>query len=154
MKLKVDRRWKKATYTIGILYVDGVRFCETLEDTDRGLKQSETEAAILAKKVYSMTAIPTGTYDVSMNIVSPKYAAIKSWQDFNGGKMPRILSVKGFEGILIHPGNTALDTYGCILVGDNKKVGQLLNSRKTFEKLYRKMRAAADREEKITLDII
>ena len=154
MRLKVDRRWKKATYTIGILYVDGVRFCETLEDTDRGLKQSDTEAAILAKKVYSMTAIPTGTYDVSLNAVSPKYAAIASWENFNGGKMPRVLGVKGFEGILIHPGNTALDTYGCILVGDNKKVGQLLNSRRTFEKLYRKMKAAADMNETITLDII
>ena len=68
--------------------------------------------------------------------------------------MPRVLGVKGFEGILIHPGNTALDTYGCVLVGDNKKVGQLLNSRRTFEKLYRKMKAAADMNETITLDII
>ena len=41
MKLKVDRRWKKDTYTIGVLYVDGVRFCETLEDRDRGLKQGD-----------------------------------------------------------------------------------------------------------------
>ena len=154
MKLKIDRRWKKATYTIGILYVNGARFCETLEDTERGLKQSDTEETILAKKVYSMTAIPTGSYEVSMDIVSPKYAAIKSWKDFNQGKMPRVLGVKGFEGILIHPGNTALDTCGCVLVGDNKKVGQLLNSRRTFEKLYRKMKAAADMNETITLDII
>ena len=154
MKLKIDRRWKKATYTIGILFVDGVRFCETLEDTDRGLKQTDTEASILNRKIYSLTAIPTGTYEVSMNIVSPKYAAIKSWRDFNGGKMPRIMDVKGFSGVLIHTGNSALDTYGCVLVGENKKVGRLLNSRRTFEKLYRKMKAAADRKEKITLDII
>ena len=154
MKLKIDRRWKKATYTIGILFVDGVRFCETLEDTDRGLKQTDTEASILNRKIYSLTAIPTGTYEVSMNIVSPKYAAIKSWRDFNEGKMPRIMDVKGFSGVLIHTGNSALDTYGCVLVGENKKVGRLLNSRRTFEKLYRKMKAAADRKEKITLDII
>jgi len=154
MKLKIDRRWKKATYTIGILFVDGVRFCETLEDTDRGLKQTDTEASILNRKIYSLTAIPTGTYEVSMNIVSPKYAAIKSWRDFNEGKMPRIMDVKGFSGVLIHTGNSALDTYGCVLVGENKKVGRLLNSRRTFEKLYRKMKAAADRKEEITLDII
>jgi hypothetical protein len=131
-----------------------VRFCETLEDTDRGLKQTDTEASILNRKIYSLTAIPTGTYEVSMNIVSPKYAAIKSWRDFNEGKMPRIMDVKGFSGVLIHTGNSALDTYGCVLVGENKKVGRLLNSRRTFEKLYRKMKAAADRKEKITLDII
>lgn len=154
MKLKVDRRWKKETYTIGILFIDGVRFCEVLEDRDRGLKQSMTTAEIAKIKVYGETAIPTGTYEVTLNVVSPKYAAIGSWKNFNGGKMPRVLGVKGFEGILIHPGNTALQSNGCLIPGENKKVGQVLNSRRTFEKLYRKMKAAADRKEKITLDII
>lgn len=154
MKLKVDRRWKKETYTIGILFIDGVRFCEVLEDRDRGLKQSMTTAEIAKIKVYGETAIPTGTYEVTLNVVSPKYAAISSWKNFNGGKMPRVLGVKGFEGILIHPGNTALQSNGCLIPGENKKVGQVLNSRRTFEKLYRKMKAAADRKEKIILDII
>jgi len=154
MKLKVDRRWKKETYTIGILYVDGVRFCETVEDRDRGLKQSDTEESIRARKIAGETAIPTGAYEVAMNIVSPKYAAIASWKNFNGGKMPRVLNVKGFEGILIHPGNSALDSWGCLIPGENKQVGRVLNSRKVFEKLYRKMKAAYDRKEKITLDII
>ena len=48
----------------------------------------------------------------------------------------------GFDGILIHPGNTALDTLGCILVGRNTKVGQLTASRDTFKELYRKLEAA------------
>jgi len=118
------------------------------------LKQSDTEESIRARKIAGETAIPTGAYEVAMNIVSPKYAAIASWKNFNGGKMPRVLNVKGFEGILIHPGNSALDSWGCLIPGENKQVGRVLNSRKVFEKLYRKMKAAYDRKEKITLDII
>ena len=73
MKLKVERKWKKDTYTIGILYVDGVRFSETLEDKDRGLSDRWMESAILKKKVWGETAIPTGTYEVQMSY-SPKFA--------------------------------------------------------------------------------
>lgn len=154
MNLKLDRRWKKATYTVGILYVDGVRFCETLEDRDRGLFQGDTLAQIKSLKVYGETAIPIGKYTVAMDILSPKYSAVKWYKDLCGGKMPRLLDVPGFEGILIHPGNTALDSYGCILVGRNTKVGQVTESKATFKKLYKKMKAAHDLGEKITLTIV
>lgn len=154
MRLKLDRRWKKATYTIGVLYVDGVRFCETLEDRDRGLKQGDHPNIIRSRKVFGETAIPTGTYGVAMNITSPKYAAVSWYWKLCRGMMPRLLTVPGFEGVLIHPGNTALDTLGCILVGRNTKVGQLTESRATFEKLYKRMRAAADRGEEITIEIV
>ena len=154
MNLKLDRRWKKATYTIGILYVDGVRFSETLEDRDRGLFQGDTLAQIKSLKVYGETAIPIGKYTVAMDILSPKYSAVKWYKDLCGGKMPRLLDVPGFEGILIHPGNTALDSYGCILVGRNTKVGQVTESKATFTKLYKKMKAAHDRGEKITITIV
>lgn len=154
MKLKLDRRWKKSTYTIGILYVDGVRFCETLEDKDRGLKQGDHPNIIRSRKVYGETAIPSGTYGVAMNVTSPKYAAVSWFWGLCRGMMPRLLTVPGFEGILIHPGNTALDTLGCILVGRNTKVGQLTESRTTFERLYKRMKAAADKGEKITIEII
>lgn len=153
MKLKVERRWKKDTYTIGILYVDGIRFCETLEDKDRGLKQTDPLSTIKCKKVYGETAIPTGIYTVQMNIISPKYAGISWYQKTCRGRMPRLENVPGFEGILIHPGNTALDSYGCLLVGRNTVKGQVTQSRDTFEKLYKKMRAASDRGEKITIEI-
>ena len=153
MRLLVDRRWKKATYTIGILYVDGVRFSETLEDRDRGLKQSDPVGVIQSGKVYGETAIPTGVYSVTMDVVSPKYAAVAWYKKLCGGRMPRLLSVKGFDGILIHPGNNPLDTLGCLLVGRNTKVGQLTESRATFEKLYKKMKAARDRGENITIEI-
>ena len=154
MDVRVERRWKKSTYTIGILTVDGERFCESLEDRDRGLKQSDSPLWIGAKKVYGETAIPTGTYNVAMNVVSPKYSAVKWYKDLCGGKMPRLLDVPGFDGILIHPGNTALDSCGCILVGRNTKVGQVTQSRDTFRKLYRKMKAAHDRGERITITIV
>ena len=154
MDVRVERRWKKSTYTIGILTVDGERFCESLEDRDRGLKQSDSPLWIGAKKVYGETAIPTGTYNVAMNVVSPKYSAVKWYKDLCGGKMPRLLDVPGFDGILIHPGNTALDSCGCILVGRNTKVGQVTQSRDTFKKLYRKMKAAHERGERITITIV
>ena len=154
MNLKLDRRWKKATYTVGILYVDGVRFCETLEDRDRGLFQGDTLSQIKSLKVYGETAIPIGKYTVAMDILSPKYSAVAWYKELCGGKMPRLLDVPGFEGILIHPGNTALDSYGCILVGRNTKVGMVTESKATFKKLYRKMKAAHDRGERITITIV
>lgn len=154
MKLKIDRRWRKATYTVGILYVDGARFCETLEDKDRGLFQGDTLAQIKSLKVYGETAIPIGRYTVSMEVLSPKYAGVKWYKDLCGGKMPRLLDVPGFDGILIHPGNTALDSYGCILVGRNTKVGMVTQSKDTFKKLYKMMKAAHGRGEKISIEIV
>lgn len=154
MKLKLHRKWRKDTYSIGILYVDGVRFCETCEDKDRGLKQTDSLATIKKKKVYGETAIPIGIYNVRMDIISPKYAGIAWYQKVCRGRMPRLENVPGFEGILIHPGNSALDSLGCILVGKNTKVGQVTSSRDTFEKLFKKMKAAYDRGEKITLEIV
>lgn len=77
MKIKVERKWKKETYTIGRLYINGESFCNTLEDTDRGLKQSDPITTIQKNKVYGETAIPTGKYKIEMNVVSPKYNAVK-----------------------------------------------------------------------------
>ena len=79
------------------------------------------------KKVYGETAVPTGTYKVDMNTVSPKFKS-RTWAKPYGGKLPRLVLVPGYDGVLIHPGNKAEDTLGCILVGENKAVGQVLNS--------------------------
>lgn len=156
MKLLVDRKWKKETYTIGRLYVDGLLFSNTLEDRDRGLKQIDHPDYIKARKVAGETAIPTGTYDVAMNVTSPKYSAVAWYYKLCQGKMPRLLNVPGFEGILIHPGgsNGPLDTRGCVLVGKNTIVGKLTESKATFEKLYKKMKAAYDKGEAITIEIV
>jgi len=155
MLVKVIRKWKKDTYTIGELLVDGVLICNTLEDKDRGLTKDTDLADIKAAKVYGETAIPSGVYDVVMDEVSPKYRAV-AWYNKNcrGGRMPRIKDVPGFSGVLIHPGNTALDSYGCILVGKNTAVGKVTQSRDHFLKLYKLMAAAADSGDDIILQIV
>lgn len=136
LELLLDRKYKKETYTIGNLYVDGEWFCNTLEDKDRGLSQTMPLEEIKRQKVYGETAIPTGRYEVRMDIVSPKYNGVKWYKDNFGGRMPRLESVKGFAGVLIHSGNTALDSAGCILIGLNKAKGKVLDSRATFQKLW------------------
>ena len=156
MKLRLERRWPKATYTIGRLYVDGVYFCNTLEDKDRGLKQTDQKYLIESRKVYGETAIPKGEYSVVLNVLSPKYAGVSWYKQKTGGYMPRLLSVPGFDGILIHPGgsNGPLDTMGCILVGKNTQVGRLTQSKDTFAALYKKMKAAWDKGEGISIEIV
>ena len=142
LELLLDRKYKKETYTIGNLYVDGEWFCNTLEDKDRGLSQTMPLEEIKETKVYGETAIPTGRYEVRMDIVSPKYSGVKWYKDNFGGRMPRLENVKGFSGILIHSGNTALDSNGCILVGLNKAKGKVLDSRATFQKLWKVLEQA------------
>ena len=115
-KLLLKRIARKAGYTIGKLYIDGAYFCDTLEDTDR-LNKGMTAAELAAKKIPGQTAIPEGTYKVIVN-VSPKFKRL----------LPRLVNVPGYEGVLIHRGNTPADTAGCILVGENKQVGKVLNS--------------------------
>lgn len=137
MELLLKRRFKGPQYTIGSLYVNGKLFCDTLEDVDRGLTDSMTVMQIRLKKTYGETAIPTGTYKVDMNTISPKYSDFKKYPYTKkyGGKIPRILNIKGFEGVLIHPGNTDKDTLGCILVGRNLVKGKVLQSQDTWSKL-------------------
>lgn len=134
MKLLLKRIAKLPDYTIGKLYLDGEYICDTLEDTDRGLNQQMPLKEIQSKKVYGKTAIPQGTYNITLNVVSPKFKDrtwAKSWE----GKLPRLLNVPGYDGVLIHVGTKAEDTLGCILVGENKVKGKLINSTATFSKL-------------------
>lgn len=153
MKLLLERKWKKDTYTIGRLYINGVFFSNTVEDKDRGLKQTDSLAIIQSKKVYAETAIPTGIYNIRMDIKSSKYSTYSWYKNLCSGYMPRLENVPGFTGILIHPGNSALDSAGCIIPGKNTKVGQVTDSKNTFAKLYKKMKAAYDKGEKITIEI-
>lgn len=151
MKLVVERKWKKSNYTIGTLFIDGKYFCETLEDTDRGLKDTMSVNEIQAIKKPHITAIPTGTYQVTLNTVSPKFGSKQFYKEVCNGKVPRLLNVKGFDGVLIHSGNKAEDTDGCILVGRNKAVGQVINSQATFKELYKILSNSKD---KITITIM
>ena len=150
MKLELKRIAKKPTYTIGKLYIDGQYFCNTIEDTDRGLDQNMSLDEIKKKKVYGQTAIPTGTYKVTLNVISPKYSKSPFMiKNANGGRVPRILNVKGFDGILIHTGNTEKDSYGCVIVGINDKVGMVTKSKDTFIKLYKILQTSKDNIELI-----
>jgi len=119
MKITVKRIARKPDYTIGKMYVDGKYFCDTLEDFDRGLRQDMPLPEIKRLKVMHKTAIPCGTYKVVVTMSPGKQRPL-----------PRLLDVPGFEGILVHRGNTADDTSGCILVGENKAVGKVINSTK------------------------
>ncbi len=154
MRLKVIRKYKKDTYTIGQLLVDGAFFCNTLEDKDRGLTQDTALPIIKAAKLYGETAIPSGVYDIDMETRSPKYSQVAWYKQLNKGYMPTVENVPGFTRILLHPGNTPLDTNGCILVGENKAKGRLLNSRDTFARLYKLMKDAHDQGDPIVLQIV
>ena len=154
MKLLIDRAWKKPTYTISRLFVDGKRFYETLEDKDRGLKKTDQLSTIQSKKVYGETAIPSGVYEIDMDRISPKYAAIYWYKtNCNGGRMPYLKNVPGFEGILLHPGNGPEDSLGCILIGRNLTTGRLSQSKDTFKKFYKMMLNVHKKGEKITIEI-
>jgi hypothetical protein len=124
-----------------------------MEDTDRGLDDGMELWMIKNKKIPTRTAIPTGRYEVKLNIVSPKFSQKPFYMDFCKGKVPRLMNVKGFEGILIHCGNTHLNSAGCILVGNNTIKGKLTDSQETFKRLYAKMKEAQDRGEKIFITI-
>lgn len=148
MKLILKRIALRDTYTIGKLYIDGVYFCDTLEDKVRDLnKNGKFDNG--EKKVYSETAIPYGTYKVDINTVSPRFKN-RVWAKPYGGKIPRLLNVNSFEGVLIHPGTTSKDTSGCLLVGRNTIVGKLTQSQNIFHKLMSKLKGKKD----ITIEIV
>lgn len=133
MKLKLLRYPSVSNYTEGKLYINGVYFCDTLEDTDRGLDQSMSEFEIKRRKIYGQTCIPSGEYKVILNM-SPRFKKI----------LPRILDVKGFEGVLMHAGNTVQDSSGCILLGTKSSNGVLMNSRKSVDVLIKKLETEKD----------
>lgn len=129
MRLVLKRIAFRKTYTIGKLYVDGVYFCDTLEDPVRE-----------GEKIYGRTAIPAGKYDVLITM-SPRFRKM----------LPLLLNVPGFEGVRIHSGNNADDTEGCILVGVNDKPGWISQSRATMTRLMAKLESA---DSPITLEVV
>ena len=127
MKILVKRIAKKEKYTIGHLFINDEYFCDTIEDKDRGLDDSMTESEIKKIKIKGKTAIPTGEYKLAIDY-SPHF----------GKNCFHILNVKGFDGIRIHSGNDEEDSEGCLIVGQNKLVGKVINSKDTLAKLYKK----------------
>ena len=124
MNIVLKRIALRDTYTIGKLYIDNKYICDTVEDKVRDINKNGKFDGD-EKKVYGETAIPYGAYEVK-------------WTYSNRFKkyMPELLNVPNFSGIRIHSGNTAADSLGCIIVGENKVVGKVINSRATVNKLY------------------
>ena len=135
------------------LYINGEWFCNCLEDADRGLDNSMSEDLIRTLKKPFITAIPRGTYEITLDVVSSKYSTIQFYKDVCNGKVPRLKNVKGFDGILIHAGNTDRDSSGCLLVGHNKVKGQVVNSKETYKHLYQLLQEGKNKGEKITIKI-
>ena len=157
MRLTLIRKYKLPTYTIGKLYIDGEYFCDTLEDKDRGLTDDMTVSEISKIKIKNETAIPTGTYSITLNIISPRFSVSSFYKQVCNGKLPRILNVKGFDGILIHVGEVINGkdlTSGCILVGKNTIKGGLTNSKEYFKELYKLLKDRYNKGEKIIIKIL
>ncbi len=134
--LHLSRIAKKASYTIGKLYIAGQYFCDTLEDPVRSLidKNSDGDFDDAGEgKVAGKTAIPAGTYKVIFTM-SNRFKKI----------MPLLVDVPGFAGVRMHSGNKPEDTEGCILTGKNTLIGQITDSREWTAALYSKLRTYID----------
>jgi hypothetical protein len=129
VNLALRRRWLTDVSTVGELYVDGVRECFILEDVYRPPP---------APKIPGATCIPCGTYEVRITH-SPRFSALAG----HDVELPLLIDVPGFEGVRIHPGNTALDTEGCLLPGLRRHGDAVEMSRVAFTELLAKLRGAS-----------
>ena len=136
MEIKLTREIFTPESTIGKLSINGQFICYTLEDCDRFLEKDAS------KKVKGKTAIPMGKYNV-VRTVSPRFKEY----------LPRLENVPGFEGVLIHTGNTSKDTEGCILVGRTRSTNVVGESRLAFADLDARIKAALDAGEKVWLSL-
>lgn len=138
MKLVLERLQRDSDVTIGSLSVDGDFECWICEDPVREVSGQP----VASWKVKGQTAIPAGTYviDITMS------ARFKR-------ELPLLLGVPGFDGIRIHPGNTAADTEGCLLPGAMRIAKSVGQSRLAFDELFAKLRVAHIRRDKITIEV-
>ena len=156
MELTLKRIALRSEYTIGKLYVDGEYVCDTIEDTVRDLDK-DGKFANGEVKIPGKTAIPYGRYEITMKVKSPKYSNFSkySWAKKYDGYLPRLLNVSNFEGVLLHPGNTSSESAGCILTGENKVVGKVINSVNMFRRLMDDyLISAKKRNERIFMVIV
>lgn len=156
MELLLERKWCKPDYTIGRLYINDKFYCNTLEDTVRDINKNGTFDAGEVK-IYGKTAIPYGIYEITLDVVSPKFSKYPFYKEVCGGRLPRLLNVPAFNGILIHcadgpQGHKLVE--GCIGIGFNTIKGGLTKGKETFKSLYKQLEAAKKRGEKIKIKIV
>ena len=156
MELRVRRIALKEKYTIGKLYINGTYFCDVLEDKVRDLnKNGMFDNGEV--KIANHTAIPYGTYEITMDVRSTKFSDFEKypWAKEYDGYLPRLTNVPLFVGVLLHVGNSDVDSSGCLLVGENKVVGKVINSTITFRRLMNEyLVPAKNRGEKIYITIV
>jgi hypothetical protein len=138
VKLKLTRNSSSAECTLGDLSLDGEHFCFTCEDVVR----EQEGVPVKDWKIAGKSAIPRGTYQVIVN----------HSQRFKR-ELPLLLNVPGFTGVRIHPGNTADDTEGCILVGEKLGEDSVLESRMAFGRLMVEIEAALDSGDLVHIEI-
>ena len=156
MEIRVRRIALKYKYTIGKLYINGTYFCDVLEDKVRDLNKNGVfdNGEV---KIANHTAIPYGTYEITLDVQSSKYSNFVKypWAKEYNGYIPRLTNVPLFLGVLILPGNDEQYTSGCLLCGENKVVGKVINSTKTFHRLmHEHLIPAKNRGEKIYITIV
>jgi hypothetical protein len=139
MELTVIRYASDDTCTLGELLIEHRHYCFTLEDVIREVP----DVPVAEWKVKGQTAIPAGTYQVAVDY-SPHF----------GRDMPHVLDVPGFDGVRIHPGNTASDTEGCLLVGEDKDRDRILHSVAAFGPLFDQIKAALEAGEPVTIEYV
>ena len=129
MDIKVKRTIFTDKTSIGQFYIDGKFFCFTCEDKTRAPEET---------KVYGETAIPYGTYEITLRQEGNIYADYKiRFKDIGNERgMLWIRNIPGFEWVLIHIGNYSRDTLGCILVGTQYETDAILNSTIAYKKIY------------------
>ena len=139
---------------LGRLSLDGHFLCDTLEPPSHGLTSATVPKTIRDIKRLGRSAIPTGVYRLVLGY-SPRFSPRPFYKSCGGGLVPRLLNVSGFEGVLIHCGNTVVDTCGCILVGRRADSSTLVESQKTYISLMRRFwQPATHRGEPMYLEII
>lgn len=138
MELLLRRRASLKRATLGELYADGHLACFTLEDIVREIPGRP----VAEWKIAGETAIPAGRYQVVITH-SARF----------GRELPLLAAVPGFTGVRMHPGNTAADTEGCILVGTQIAGETIVESRSAFASLFARIRQALDNGEQVWLEI-
>ena len=149
--LQLERVRKEKDYTVGRLKAGKMKF-DTLERWDAGITSTSDIMEIYRMKK-KKCAIPSGVYRVVL-AGSPRFSNRSFYKNYSSGLIPRLVAVKGFEGILIHCGSTVLDTAGCILVGEICGPGILKNSRVAYRKLFLILKSWWDSGDEIYIKII
>ena len=133
MKLTVVRTQFGTDATNGMLFIDGIFECYTLEDQYQ------------AVKVMHETCIPEGTYDIKFRTVGGFHEKYKKRYGNDHYGMLHLQDVPNFTYILIHAGNTDEHTSGCLIVGETQQDldisddGFIGHSGKAYLKLYNKV---------------